>query len=85
MQVESIKPKLFGHLLAQQIANNYVIDSANRIEPVQNFGFNVRDCINIIIEDKKKMLEEAKKYCAYNVFWINRFKLNQRNTGITIC
>lgn len=58
MQIESVKPKLFGHLLAQQVANNYVIDSANRIKPIQNFGFNVRDCINIIIEDKKKYLKK---------------------------
>lgn len=67
MWVESAKPKLFGHLLAQQVASNHSIDPADGVEPVQNFGPSTIFSGNIIIEAKKKALEEARKYRAGNV------------------
>lgn len=35
--VENSKPKLFRHLLVQQIANSYFIDFADRIKLLKNF------------------------------------------------
>ncbi len=34
MWAENTKPKLFGHLLAQQVASNHSIDPADGVEPV---------------------------------------------------
>lgn len=65
--VESVKPKLLGHLLAQQVASNNAIDPAARVEPLQSLGPNAGFC-GIIIEEKKKAVEEAKKHRTGHVF-----------------
>ncbi len=83
--VKSVKPKLFGHLLAQQVASNHAIDPADGAEPVQSFGPDVRGCVNVIIEGKKKALEEAKKYRAGYVFWVDGSKLSRGNAGAAMC
>ena len=71
--------------MAQQIASNHAIDSADRVKSVQSFGSNVRGCTNVIIEDKKKAFEKAKQYRTGNVFWVDGSKLNQGNAGVAIC
>ena len=67
MWVESVKPKVFGHLLAQQMASNNVIDWVDGIEPVQVLGLNTRFG-GIVIEEKNKAVEEAKKNGTGHVF-----------------
>lgn len=69
--VESGKPKLFGQLLAQQIASNYSIDPADGVELVQSLSPSTSFKGQIIIKEKKKALEEGKKYCAREVFWVD--------------
>ena len=55
--VKNLKPKLFGYLLAQQIASNNDIDLADGVELVHSFGSNVGGFVNIIIKYKKELLE----------------------------
>lgn len=55
------KPKLFGQLLAQQIASNHSIDPAYGVEPVESLQLAARLSVNVIIGEKKKSLEEEKK------------------------
>lgn len=82
MWVENVDLKSFGHLLAQQVASNHSIDPADGVESVPNLepaaGFNG----NIIIEEKKKALEEAKKHCTGAVLGS---KLSQGNVGAAVC
>ena len=85
MWAESTRPKLFGHLLAQQVACNYSIDPADGVEPVPNPDPNINFSGNIIIEAKKKALEEARKYRAGNIFWVDGSKLSQGNAGAATC
>ena len=86
MWVESTKPKrMFGQLLAQQVAGNYSIDPADGVEPVPNPDLDINFSGDIIIEPKKKALEETKKYRAENVFWVDGPKLSQGNTGSAVC
>lgn len=85
MWAESTKPKLFGHLLAQQVACNYSIDPADGVEPVPNPGPDVNFSGNVIIEAKKKALEESKKYRAGNIFWVDGSKPSQGNAGAATC
>lgn len=59
---------MFSRLLAQQIACNYSIDSANYVKSVLNPGLNINFSRNIIIKAKKKALEKAKQYLTKNVF-----------------
>lgn len=59
---ENTKLKMFGQLLAQQVAGNYSIDPADGVKPLPNPGLDIKFSSNIIIEAKKKVLEEAKKY-----------------------
>lgn len=54
MWAESVKPKLFGHLLAQQVASNNAIDPADGVEPVRSLGPNA-GFYDIIIKKKKKL------------------------------
>lgn len=63
------------------MANNHSIDPVNDLEPVSNPSFNINFSGNIIIEAKKKILEETKKYLVGYIIWIDRSKLSQRNTG----
>lgn len=72
-------------MLAQQVASNHAIDPADGAEPVQSFGPDVRGCVNVIIEGKKKALEEAKKYRAGYVFWVDGSKLSRGNAGAAMC
>lgn len=82
--VKNIKPKMFDQLLAQKVANNFIIDLTNGIEPIPNLGLNIYFNRNINIEAKKKILEEAKKYCAGNNFQINGSKLSKRNAEAVV-
>ena len=81
----STKPKMFGQLLAQQVASNYSIYPAVGVEPVPNPGLDINFSGDIIIEAKKKALEEVKKYRAGNVFWVDGSKLSQGNAGAAAC
>ena len=85
MWAESTKPKLFGHLLAQQVASNHSIGPADGIEPVPSLSFDINLSGNIIIEAKNKALEEAKKYRAEYVIWVDGSKLSQGNAGAAAC
>lgn len=85
MWVENTKLKLFGHLLAQQIADNYSIDSADGVEPVQSFGPAICFTGSIIIEEKKKALQEAKRYRAGSIMWVDGSKIDGKNAGAIIC
>ena len=58
---------------------------ADGVEPEQSFGPDVRVCVNVIIEGKKKALEEAKQYHAGDIFWVDRSKLSQGNAGAAVC
>ena len=69
--VENSKPKLLGHLLAQQIASNHSIDLADGVEPVQSLQSAAYFKGKIFIEEKKKALEESRRYRAGNVLWTN--------------
>lgn len=82
---ESTKPKTLGQLLAQQVASNYSIDPADGVEPVPNPGLDIQFSGDIIIEAKKKALEEAKKYWTGKVVWVDGSKLSQGNVGATAC
>lgn len=55
-------------LLAEQVASNYFIDLADGIKLVSNLGLDINFSRDIIIEAKKKVLEEVKKYYADNIF-----------------
>lgn len=67
---------MFGQLLAQQVASNYSIDLANDVELVLNSGLNINFTRDIIIEAKKKILAEAKKYRIRNIFQVNGLKVS---------
>lgn len=85
MWAESRKPKLFGHLLAQQVASNHAIDPADGVEPVPRPRYDSNFSKIVIIEAKKKALEEAKKYRAGFVIWVDGSKLSQGNAGAAAC
>lgn len=40
---------------------------------------------NITIAAKKKALEEARKYRAGNVLWVDGSKISQGNPGVSVC
>lgn len=67
---------MFDQLLVKQVADNYSIDPVDSLELVLNHGFDINFSENIIIKAKKKAFEKVKKYCASNVFWVNRSKLS---------
>lgn len=81
---ESAKPKLLGHLLAQQVASNNAIDPEDGVEPVQSLGPNA-GFSGIVIEEKKKAVEEAKKYGTGHAFWVDGSKLRQGNAVAAVC
>ncbi len=72
---KSTKPKTLGQLLAQQVANNCAIDPADDVEPAPSPGLEIYFSGDIVIETKKKALEEAKKYRTGNVVWVDGSKL----------
>lgn len=76
--------KMLGLILAQQVASHYSIDLADDIELVSYPGLNINFSANIIIDAKKKILKEAKKYYAKKDFWIERSKLSEGNIGAAI-
>ena len=80
-----MNPKLFGHLLAQQVASNHSIDPANRLEPVPSLKPGIGFSGSIVIEEKKKALGDAKKYRAGAVLWVDGFKLSRGNVGAAVC
>lgn len=84
MWVENAKPRLFGHLLAQQIASNNSIDPADGIEPVEAFGPASGFSGSIII-DEKKALQQAKKCQTGTLMWPDGSKLDQGNVGAAVC
>ena len=84
MWVESVKSKLFGHLLAQQVASNNAIDPADEVEPVQSLGPNAGFC-GIVMEEIKKAMEEAKKHRTGHVLWVDGSKLSQGNAAAAVC
>ena len=81
---ENAKPRLFGHLLAQQVANNNAIDPADGVEPVEVSEPASGFAGSIIIE-KKKALEEAKRCQTGAVMWADGSKLDQGNVGAAVC
>lgn len=84
IQVENAKPRLFGHQLAHQIASNYFIDQANWVELIENLRPISDFSGNIIIEEKNKAIEEAKKYWIGNIIQTNRSKLGKGNIGTMV-
>lgn len=60
--VKNLKPKLFGHLLVQQIASNYFINSANRVKPVQSLQSAIYFKKKIFIEENRKVLDKVRRY-----------------------
>lgn len=84
--VKRAKPnRMFGQLLAQQVAGNYFIAPADGVEPVPNPGSDINLSGEIIIEAKKKAMDETKKYRSGNVFWVDGSKLSQGNAGAAAC
>lgn len=84
MWVENAKPWLFGHCLGHQIASNYSIDPEDGVEPVESLRPTGDFSRNIVIEEKNKVLEKAKKYWLGSVMWTNRSKLGKENVGAAI-
>lgn len=78
------KPKLFGHLLAHKVASNNAIDPGDGVEPVQSLSPNAGFC-DIVIEKKKKAVEEAKKHRTGHVLWVDGSKLSQGNAAAAVC
>lgn len=74
---------MFGQLLAQQVASNSSIDLANGIESVPSPDIEIYSNRDIVIETKKKVLEEAKKYWADNIVEVDGLKLSQGNVRVT--
>ena len=60
MWVENANPRLFEHLLAQQIASNHSIDPADGIEPVDSLAPNSNFGGKVIIEGKRKKWRRQK-------------------------
>ena len=85
MWVENAKPRLFGHLLAQKVANNNGIDPADGVEPVEAPGPASGFAGSIIIDEQKRALEEAKSCQTGAVMWTDGSKLNQGNAGAAAC
>lgn len=54
-------------MLAQKIASNHSIDPTDGAEPVENLKPAAKFSENVIIEEKKKVLEEANKCRAGSV------------------
>lgn len=69
---------MFRQLLAQQVTNIYFIGLADSVESVSNPGFNINFSENIIIEAKKKAIEEVKKYYLGNIFLVRQIKAQPR-------
>ena len=57
------------------MASKNVIDSSNEVDQIQSVSLNASFC-DIIIEEKKKVIEEVIKYGISHIFWINRPKLS---------
>ena len=51
-----VKPREFGHLLAQKVSSNNAIDLADRVEPVEGVEFTNEFSETIIIEKKKRVV-----------------------------
>lgn len=85
MWVESSKPKLLCHLLAHQIASHHSIDPTDGVEPVQSLQSAACFKGKNFLEEKKKALEEARRYRAGNVLWADGSKLSQGNFGAAVC
>lgn len=81
MWAENTEPKLFDHLLAQQMAYNHSINPADGVEPVPNPSLDINFSENIVIEAKKQALKEVKKYHAGYVIQVDKSKLCQGNAG----
>lgn len=61
IQKKNTKPKLFGHLLIQQVINNQFINLINSVRPVPSFcSSNINFSRDIIIETRQKILEKVK-------------------------
>lgn len=67
--------------MAQKIASNHSIDPTDGVEPVENLKPGAKFSENVIIEEKKKVLEEAKKCRAASVIGTDGSKLSQGNVG----
>lgn len=82
--MENAKLWLFSYWLAYQIVSNYFIDPADGVEPVESLRLINDFSRNIIIEQKNKALEEAKKYWIGSVIIINGSKLGKENVRATV-
>ena len=82
--VKNWKLRLFGQLLAQKIASSHSIDPANGINPIETFAPSFNFGGKVIIEEKKKAVEEAKKHRPRIVIWTDRSKLAHRNAGAAV-
>ena len=51
---------------------------------IQDLCLYVGFC-DIVIEEKKKVVEEAKKLGTSYIFWVDWFKLTQKNTANIVC
>lgn len=82
---KNARSTLYGQWLAWQLIIEHSIDPANGGEPflVTTPDFYCKR--KIIIQHKKKALQEAKKDRTGLVFWTDGSKLEQGNTGAAVC
>ena len=83
--VEHVKPREYGHLLAQKVSSNNAIDPADGVEPVEGVGFTNEFSGTIIIEEKKRAVQEARRYQAGTVMWVDGSKSDQGDVGAAAC
>lgn len=57
-----MKPREFGHLLAQKVSSNHVIDPADEVESVDGIKFINKFSGIIIIGEKNKAIQEVRTY-----------------------
>ncbi len=82
---EQVKPREFGHLLAQKVSSNNAIDPADGVEPVDGMRFTNKFSGTIIIEEEKRAVQEARRYRTGTVMWVDGSKLDQGNAGAAVC
>lgn len=69
-----MKPREFGHLLAQKVSSNYAIDLVNEVESVDGIKFTNKFSGIIIIGEKNRAIQEVRIYQIRTVIWVDRSK-----------
>ena len=81
---ENSRPTLYGQWLAWQLTIDHSIDPAEGVEPVENMMSDKLFKADVIIQCKKKALEEARKNQPGLVLWTDGSKLNQGQVGAAV-